>query len=277
MGDRRGSTSSRSRRGCRRTSTVPRGPFTFDLIAGGHSNLTFGVTDADGSHCVLRRPPLGHVLATAHDMGREHRIISALAPTDVPVPPALGLCTDDDGQRRAVLRHGLRRRPRRARPAHGRGRARRGRAPPGQRVDRRRARRASTPSTSTPSGLGDLGKHEGYIARQLKRWYSQFQASNELTGRPVPAIHEVHDRFSAAHPRAAGRRRSSTATTASTTAWSATTATSSPSSTGRSAPSATRSPTSASSLVYWTDADRRRRRPARRAHPRSRASPPRPS
>ena len=65
---------------------APRGPLTFDLIAGGHSNLTFGVTDAAGHHYVLRRPPLGHVLATAHDMGREHKIISALGPTDVPWP-----------------------------------------------------------------------------------------------------------------------------------------------------------------------------------------------
>ena len=65
-------------------------PFTYQLIAGGHSNLTFKVTDARGTNRVLRRPPLGHVLATAHDMGREHRIIAALGPTDVPVAPALG-------------------------------------------------------------------------------------------------------------------------------------------------------------------------------------------
>ena len=55
-------------------------PFRFELIAGGHSNLTYRVTDADDQRYVLRRPPLGHVLATAHDMGREFRIISALAP-----------------------------------------------------------------------------------------------------------------------------------------------------------------------------------------------------
>jgi len=54
------------------------------------------VTDAAGNAYVLRRPPLGHVLATAHDMGREHKIIAAVGKTDVPVPPALGLCTDDD-------------------------------------------------------------------------------------------------------------------------------------------------------------------------------------
>src|SRR6187549_3308490 len=71
-------------------------PFEFDLIAGGRSNLTFRVTGADGTHFVLRRPPLGHVLATAHDMAREHRVIAAVGKTGVPVPPALGLCTDDE-------------------------------------------------------------------------------------------------------------------------------------------------------------------------------------
>src|SRR5215213_1591292 len=70
-------------------------PFTFRLIAGGRSNLTFAVTDAADHRYVLRRPPLGHVLATAHDMAREHRIIAALGPTPVPVPPALALCTDE--------------------------------------------------------------------------------------------------------------------------------------------------------------------------------------
>src|SRR5688572_1149376 len=70
-------------------------PLTFDLIAGGRSNLTYRVSDGADHTWVLRRPPLGHVLATAHDMGREHRIISALAPTDVPVAPTIGLCTDE--------------------------------------------------------------------------------------------------------------------------------------------------------------------------------------
>ena len=71
------------------------GPFTAELIGGGRSNLTFTVTGRDGRRLVVRRPPLGHVLATAHDMAREHRIISAVGRTDVPVAPALGLCTDE--------------------------------------------------------------------------------------------------------------------------------------------------------------------------------------
>src|SRR3954470_18489524 len=72
-----------------------RPPLDVQLIAGGRSNLTFDVTDTAGHRWVLRRPPLGHVLATAHDMGREHTIISALGPTDVPVPPTVGLCTGE--------------------------------------------------------------------------------------------------------------------------------------------------------------------------------------
>ena len=70
-------------------------PFTFDADRRRPLQPTYQVTDAAGrALVVLRRPPLGHVLATAHDMGREHRIISAVGATAVPVPPALGLCTD---------------------------------------------------------------------------------------------------------------------------------------------------------------------------------------
>ena len=72
------------------------GPLRARLIAGGKSNLTY-LVHAGEREVVLRRPPLGHVLATAHDMAREYRVISALAPTDVPVPEALLLCADADG------------------------------------------------------------------------------------------------------------------------------------------------------------------------------------
>lgn len=70
-------------------------PYQFKLIAGGHSNLTYCVTDSRGSEWVLRRPPLGKLLPTAHDMSREYRILSALQKTQVPVPSVIGLCTDD--------------------------------------------------------------------------------------------------------------------------------------------------------------------------------------
>ncbi|MEJ6739929.1 MAG: phosphotransferase, partial [Actinomycetota bacterium] len=65
-------------------------PIRFEPIAGGLSNLTYTVTDSVGQRWVLRRPPLGHILATAHDMSREFRIISALGSTDVPVAPVVG-------------------------------------------------------------------------------------------------------------------------------------------------------------------------------------------
>src|SRR5690348_18380764 len=70
-------------------------PLSAELIAGGRSNLTYAISDGT-STWVLRRPPLGHVLPTAHDMAREYRVMTALAPTDVPVPRTLALCEDND-------------------------------------------------------------------------------------------------------------------------------------------------------------------------------------
>ncbi len=161
-------------------------PFRFDLIAGGRSNLTFEVTGADGTRFVLRRPPLGHVLATAHDMAREFRIIAAVGHTSVPVPPALGLCTDEavngapfyvmgfvdgvvldspekaemlTGSRRIVAGHHL--------------------------IDVLADLHAVDVDEV---GLGDLAKREGYVARQVKRWSTQWAQSKT---RELPAIDEV--------------------------------------------------------------------------------------
>ena len=63
------------------------GPVEFGLVSGGRSNLTYRLTDAAGVIYAVRRPPTGGVLSTAHDVSREWRFISALAPTAVPVPP----------------------------------------------------------------------------------------------------------------------------------------------------------------------------------------------
>jgi len=167
-------------------------PLTFDLIAGGHSNLTFGVTDASGAKYVLRRPPLGHVLATAHDMNREHTIISALAPTPVPVAPTYGLCMDEEvnGAPFYVMGFVEGNVIRDANAAH-------------THLDEAGRRTASESVADVMAeihavdvdavGLGTLGKKEDYISRQLNRWYKQFQGSQELTERPVPLVHEVHD------------------------------------------------------------------------------------
>ena len=170
-------------------------PFTFTLIAGGHSNLTFKVDDAAGHHYVLRRPPLSHALASAHDMGREHRVISALSASRVPVAPALGLCTDlevndapfyvmafvdghvvrDNATALSVLTPATRRQASISL------------------VDTMAAIHAVDP---VAVGLGDLGRHEGYIERQLKRWYGQWNASKT---RDLSSIDRVHDEIGRAH------------------------------------------------------------------------------
>lgn len=179
------------------TDHVPtvRPPLTFDLIAGGRSNLTFRVRDTADGDWVLRRPPLGHVLATAHDMGREHRIISALADTDVPVAPALGLCTDETVNDAPfyVMAHvdGLVVRDATA-------------AEPLSPEVRRRAGLSVAETLARVHavrpeavGLGDLGRTEGYIARQLKRWNGQFEQS---ATRAVPTVTEAYRRLQAAIP-----------------------------------------------------------------------------
>ena len=71
------------------------GPLTAEVLSGGRSNLTYSLKD--GQHrWVLRRPPLGHVLASAHDMGREFRAMSALGSSSVPVPRTVVHCTNLD-------------------------------------------------------------------------------------------------------------------------------------------------------------------------------------
>lgn len=171
-------------------------PFSFTRLAGGHSNLTYRVDDARGTSVTLRRPPLGDLLATAHDMGREHRIISALHPTAVPVARPLGHCQDVevtgapfyimDFVEGTVL--------------HSAETAR-------QDYDEQQRRRAGESCIEVladlhdvdpvEAGVGDLGRHEGYVTRQLRRWYGQWQQSKT---RELPAIDEVHAALAATIP-----------------------------------------------------------------------------
>ncbi len=178
-------------------------PLDFSLIAGGHSNLTYRVTDSAGRPFVLRRPPLGQVLATAHDMSREHRIISALHSTNVPVPSTIGLCTDDsvigapfymmDFVNGTVVRD----------PAG---------AAALSEAQRRTASEsivdvlAAIHSVDVDAvGLGDLGRKESYIERQLKRWYTQYQASKtQNPGMDFAAVDRVHDILAAQVPQQQG-------------------------------------------------------------------------
>ena len=150
-------------------------PFRFELIAGGHSNLTYRVTDAEGTELVLRRPPLGHVLESAHDMAREHRIISALHGSKVPVAETLGLCTDvavNDAPF-YVMRfvQGV--------VIHDRDVAEEQpesfRQPLAEHLIEVLAALHNTDADAV--GLGELGRKEGYLARQVKRWNRQWEAS----------------------------------------------------------------------------------------------------
>ena len=148
---------------------------TVALIAGGKSNLTFRVDSAAGA-VVLRRPPLGHVLPTAHDMVREHTVMSALAGTDVPVPAMLHLCTDPavlgapfyvmelvDGH---VCRESL--------PAGYADHPAERRSIGQGLVDVLAALHAVDPPEV---GLTDFGRPQGYLERQVRRWVTQWDAT----------------------------------------------------------------------------------------------------
>jgi aminoglycoside phosphotransferase (APT) family kinase protein len=164
-------------------------PFRYELIAGGHSNLTFAVFDGAGNRFVLRRPPLSHALASAHDMSREHRIISALRTSAVPVAPALGLCTDESVNStpfyvmQFVDGHIIREEDTALRVLTPDARRHAGISL----IDTMAKIHAVVPAEV---GLDDLGRHEGYIERQLKRWYGQWNASKT---RELPEIDAVHD------------------------------------------------------------------------------------
>jgi aminoglycoside phosphotransferase (APT) family kinase protein len=169
-------------------------PLEFERISGGHSNLTFAVNDAGGRAWALRRPPLGKRLGSAHDMGREHKVISALSPTPVPVPPVVGLCEDDsvNGAPFYVMEfvEGVVLRSRKEAEAFDGDRA----AVGDRVVDTLVAIHAVEPDAV---GLGDLGRKEDYVARQLHRWQGQWEKSKT---RELALVEEVHDRLAARVP-----------------------------------------------------------------------------
>ncbi len=150
-------------------------PFTFNLIAGGRSNLTYEVIDATGARLALRRPPVSHVLPTAHDMTREYRILNALSPVGVPVPQPLALCADPlvngapfyvmefvDGH---ILRTALEATNALSATA---------RHDVGGHLATTLASLHAVKVDEV--GLGDLARRDGYIERQVKRWIGQYEA-----------------------------------------------------------------------------------------------------
>jgi aminoglycoside phosphotransferase (APT) family kinase protein len=172
-------------------------PLSFERIAGGLSNLTYRVADAGGRRWALRRPPLGKTLGSAHDMPREHRVLAALEPTAVPVPPLVGLCEDEtvtgapfyvmefvDGP---ILR-GLAE-AEASFPEEGDRRA------IGERVADTLAQIHAVDPDAV--GLGELGRKQDYVARQLRRWQGQWEKSKT---RELATVDRVHDRLAARIP-----------------------------------------------------------------------------
>jgi aminoglycoside phosphotransferase (APT) family kinase protein len=170
------------------------GELTATLISGGRSNLTYAIGDGE-TRWVLRRPPLGHVLPTAHDMAREYKVLTALAPTAVPVPATLAFCDDVavndasfyvmelvDGK---ILRT----------------------ATEIAALTKDEARRCSEELIDVLAaihavdyqavGLGDFGHPDGYVERQVRRWGEQWERSKT---RELPSIDELARRLRAALP-----------------------------------------------------------------------------
>jgi aminoglycoside phosphotransferase (APT) family kinase protein len=170
------------------------GPLEAALIAGGKSNLTYVVTDGSGEW-IVRRPPLGHVLATAHDMAREFRVMTALRDTAVPVPATYGLCADDSvvGAPFYVMERVPGTPYRRAEELEPLGEART-RVISERLVDTLAALHAVDPSAV---GLSDFGRPAGYLGRQVARWKQQLDASHT---RDLPRAEELHARLAADVP-----------------------------------------------------------------------------
>jgi aminoglycoside phosphotransferase (APT) family kinase protein len=172
-------------------------PLTFELFTGGHSNFTYGIDDADGRRLVLRRPPLGSLGGGGHDVLREHRIISALGPTEAPVPPTVATCDDhavtgaDFYVMSRVEGHVV------ATPEDA--------ATMLPDPDARRQAGESLIDALVALhrvdvdtvGLGDLARRENFAARQISRFDGMWQRTRT---REVPLLDGLADRFASSIP-----------------------------------------------------------------------------
>jgi aminoglycoside phosphotransferase (APT) family kinase protein len=168
-----------------------------ELIAGGRSNLTYRL-DMSAGPIVLRRPPLGHVLPTAHDMSREYRVLSALSGSDVPVPAPVAICADPEviGAPFYLMQYvdGLVLRTRED----------------GAQLTAQQAGQLSAALAvmlarihavdAGATGLTGFGRPDGYLARQLARWQRQWELS---TTTALPRYDELVRRLTAGLPASA--------------------------------------------------------------------------
>jgi aminoglycoside phosphotransferase (APT) family kinase protein len=169
-------------------------PLRGRLIAGGRSNLTYEIGDGIRD-LVVRRPPLGHVLATAHDMEREFRVMTALRDTQVPVPLTYALCADHEviGAPFYVMSRvaGTPYRTRDDLAALGPARTRL--------IAERLVETLALLHAVVPDevGLADFGRPDGFLARQVRRWKKQFDASRS---RPIAGADELYALLAEAPP-----------------------------------------------------------------------------
>jgi aminoglycoside phosphotransferase (APT) family kinase protein len=176
-----------------------RAPFEWIRLTGGTSNLTYAVETGNGSRVVLRRPPTGKALPKAHDMGREFKIVSALAPTPVPVARPLAFCPDPEvtGAHFYVMEfcagNTLRDLSWKIHPMPAGARVRAGESM----IDALVELHALDPAEI---GLGDLGRPDAYVARQLNRWMDSWNRSHETARLDLPAVAECFESLSARIP-----------------------------------------------------------------------------
>jgi len=169
-------------------------PFEWIRLEGGHSNLTFKLIDSQGREAVIRRPPQGQLLPKAHDMSREWALISALGPTPVPVPAALGFCESPDVTGAWFYVMGC---------VNGRPLYTNEDTESWVPEDKRLTMANSFVDVLADLhdvdpmavGLGDLGKHDSYVARQLRTWYRSWNASIEGAEYDDPRAHELQQFF----------------------------------------------------------------------------------
>lgn len=169
-------------------------PFKWIRLEGGHSNLTFKLIDSQGREAVIRRPPQGQLLPKAHDMSREWALISALGPTPVPVPAALGFCESPDVTGAWFYVMGC---------INGRPLYTNEDTESWVPEDKRLTMANSFVDVLADLhdvdpmavGLGDLGKHDSYVARQLRTWYRSWNASIEGAEYDDPRAHDLQQFF----------------------------------------------------------------------------------
>ncbi len=169
-------------------------PLKWTRLEGGHSNLTYQLDDDAGRQAVIRRPPQGELLPKAHDMSREWALISSLGPTPVPVPAALGFCEDPAVTGAWFYVMGMID----GHPLYNSDDTRAW-VPQDQReqvamsfIDVLAALHEVDPDEV---GLGDLGKKENYVGRQLKTWYRSWTSSIEPANYDDPRAHELQQFF----------------------------------------------------------------------------------